>query len=217
METFSALLAICVGKSPVPGEFPTPRPVTRCFDVFFDLRPDKRLSKQWWGWWFETLSRPLWRHCNITLQFCSLCQLMVWQHILYDVWGNARTGIAFGLERQLWRPWPAYHPVTCPPCLPIRTLLWGYHWWLWIFGEFRTSGALSTSLRLYHLFETYDEKVGLHMYDLVTKCGINGSILLTNLLPVYRVKTRFIFHKTLNSCTFIFHKILNSCYFVRKR
>ena len=31
---------------------------------FFDLHPNKRLSKQWWGWWFETLSRPLWRHCN---------------------------------------------------------------------------------------------------------------------------------------------------------
>ena len=30
----------------------------------FDLRPNKRLSKQWWGWWFETLSSPLWRHCN---------------------------------------------------------------------------------------------------------------------------------------------------------
>ena len=64
METFSALLAICVGNSPVAGEFPVQRPVTRSFDVFFDLRLNKRLSKQWWGWWFETLSRPLWRHCN---------------------------------------------------------------------------------------------------------------------------------------------------------
>ena len=55
METFSALLAICVENSPVPGEFPEQRPVTRSFDVFFDLRLNKRLSKQW-GWWFETLS-----------------------------------------------------------------------------------------------------------------------------------------------------------------
>ena len=37
METFSALLAIC--------EFPAQRPVTRSFDVFFDLRLNKRLSK----------------------------------------------------------------------------------------------------------------------------------------------------------------------------
>ena len=50
METFSALLAICVGNSPVSGEFPIQRPVTRSFDVFFDLRLYKRLRKQWWGY-----------------------------------------------------------------------------------------------------------------------------------------------------------------------
>ena len=52
------------GNSPVPGEFPTQRPVMRSFDVFFALRLKKRLSKQSWGWWFETLTRPLWRHRN---------------------------------------------------------------------------------------------------------------------------------------------------------
>ena len=61
METFSALLAICAGNSPVAGVFPAQWPVTRGFDDFFDLRLNKRLSKQ--GWWFETLSCPLWRHC----------------------------------------------------------------------------------------------------------------------------------------------------------
>ena len=40
METFSALLAICAGNSPVSGEFPAQRPVTRSFDIFFDLRKD---------------------------------------------------------------------------------------------------------------------------------------------------------------------------------
>ena len=65
METFSALLTLCAGNSPVPGEFPAQRPVTRSFDVFFDVRPNKRLSKQSSGWWFETLSRSLWRHCNV--------------------------------------------------------------------------------------------------------------------------------------------------------
>ena len=64
METFSALLAICAGNSPVTGEFPTQRPVTRSFDVYFDLHPNERLSKQSRGWWFETLSSPLWRHRN---------------------------------------------------------------------------------------------------------------------------------------------------------
>ena len=64
IETFSALLAICAGNSPVFGEFSRQRPVTRSFDVFFDLRLNKRLRKQSWGWWFETLLRPLGRHCN---------------------------------------------------------------------------------------------------------------------------------------------------------
>ena len=64
MKAFSALLAICAGNSPVTGEFPAQRTVTRSFDVFFYLRLNKPLSKQWWGWWFETLTRPLWRHCN---------------------------------------------------------------------------------------------------------------------------------------------------------
>ena len=45
METFSALLAFCAGNSPVT-----------CLN--------KRLSKQWWDWWFEMPSRSLWRHCN---------------------------------------------------------------------------------------------------------------------------------------------------------
>ena len=48
----------------VTGEFPSQRPEMRSFDVFFDLRLHKRLSKQSWGWWSETPSRSLWRHCS---------------------------------------------------------------------------------------------------------------------------------------------------------
>ena len=64
METFSALLAICAGNSPFTDELPTQRPLTRSFGVTFHLRLNKRLSKQSWGWWFETPSGLLWRHCN---------------------------------------------------------------------------------------------------------------------------------------------------------
>ena len=53
-----------MGNSLVSGEFPAQRPVTRSFDVFFDLCLNKRLSKQLWSWWFETPSSSLWRHCN---------------------------------------------------------------------------------------------------------------------------------------------------------
>ena len=59
------------------GEFtghrwiPAQRPVTRSFDVFFYLRLNKRLSKQSWGWWFETPSCPYLRHNN---ESCSHIQ-----------------------------------------------------------------------------------------------------------------------------------------------
>ena len=43
MESFSALLALCAGNSPVTGEFPSQRPVTRNFDVLFD----SRLNNSW--------------------------------------------------------------------------------------------------------------------------------------------------------------------------
>ena len=93
METFSALLAICAGNSPVPGEFPTQRPVTRSFDIFFDLRPNKRLSKQWWGWWLETPSSPLWRHCSAWLGSWQVFFLMLvfkngWWFSWHFEWSN---------------------------------------------------------------------------------------------------------------------------------
>ena len=64
---FRAISPLC-GDFTGPGEFPTQRPVTRGFDVFFDLRLNKRLSKQSWGWWFETLWSPSWRHRNANLK-----------------------------------------------------------------------------------------------------------------------------------------------------
>ena len=45
--------------------FPAQKPVMRNFNDFFDLRLNKWLSKHSWGWWFETLPYPLWRHCNV--------------------------------------------------------------------------------------------------------------------------------------------------------
>ena len=57
------------GEFAGPGDFPTQRPVTRSFDVFFDMRLNKRLSKQTWGWWFETPSWSLRRQCNGLVDF----------------------------------------------------------------------------------------------------------------------------------------------------
>ena len=47
------------------------------FDVLFDLRLNKRLSKQSWGWLFETSSRSWWHHCNMT-QVCNAIIKHTW-------------------------------------------------------------------------------------------------------------------------------------------
>ena len=110
METFSALLAICAGNSPVHGEFPTQRPVTRSFDVFFDLLSNKRLSKQCRGWWFETQSCPLWRHRNgnrgYHLTLISILNSHWWHRCFkgittYFVQGNPRSGV--GSQKLPWK------------------------------------------------------------------------------------------------------------------
>ena len=63
-ERFFALLVLCEWNIPVTGGFRTQRPMTRRFDVFCDLRLNKRFSKQSRHRWFETPSCSLWRHCN---------------------------------------------------------------------------------------------------------------------------------------------------------
>ena len=78
MKTLSASLVLCAWNSPVTGEFPTQRPVTRSFDVVFDLRLYKRLSKQSWGWWSETTSCSLWRHCNLK---CEIRRVLYVKHL----------------------------------------------------------------------------------------------------------------------------------------
>ena len=108
METFSALLVICAGNSPVTGEFPTQRPVTRSFDVFFDLGPNKRLSKQSWGWWFETQSRPLWRHRNeMHIHVCAMITPLSLNLWLLDVmpWWRVLMTFADSPNKLLHKKW----------------------------------------------------------------------------------------------------------------
>ena len=124
METFSALLAICGGNSPVPGEFPAQRPVARRFDVFFDLHLNKRLSKQSRGWWFETLSRPLWRHRNGNGDIDSLRCMMCFprQQIHAD---RRRLDIDPTLSCRILSNYadPVYGVATI--CHQVRCLRWG--------------------------------------------------------------------------------------------
>ena len=62
METFSALLAICAGNSPVTGEFPSQKPVT--WSLMFSLLCAWQNGLQSRYRWFETPTRSFWRHCN---------------------------------------------------------------------------------------------------------------------------------------------------------
>ena len=88
MAAVSALLTLCEGNSSVTGEFPSQRPVTRSFDVFYDLRPNKRLNwlyNQSTGWWFEAPSRSLWRHCNVVCQTDSYREISYWWNFAWIV------------------------------------------------------------------------------------------------------------------------------------
>ena len=69
-----------------PGEFPAQRPVTRSFEVFFDLRPSKWLSKQSQCWKFETPSRPLWRHRNDNYTCHVVWIYIMHRFIMYSRW-----------------------------------------------------------------------------------------------------------------------------------
>ena len=116
-DTFSALLVICAGNSPVNGEFPAQKPVRRSFAVFLDLRLNKRLSKQWWSWWFETPLRSLLRHCNDTkLRWFSAICLPIFLRL-------------YSLARgQVLLKWPrrALGNLTIAP-VPAKQ-----PWWIWI-------------------------------------------------------------------------------------
>ena len=88
------------GEFTGPRWIPRQRPVTRSFHVFFDLHPNKLLSKQWWGWWFETPSCPLWRHSNRLT--CMLTRVLLsnpgpWKNdnIIND-WNNGARSVLQG-------------------------------------------------------------------------------------------------------------------------
>ena len=131
METFSALLALCVGNSPatspVAGEFPTQSPVTRSFDVFFDLGLNKRLSKRPWGWWFQTISWSLWRHRNDLIAVISLLTLANrWSYIFVH---GAPAPLSYEVQHfcndhfiTIWKKWRHNEPAgvwnrRCLNCL----------------------------------------------------------------------------------------------------
>ena len=113
---FSVTRLLC-GEFTDHGEFPAQRSVTRRFDVFFDLRLNQQLSKQWRRRWFETPSHSSWHHCNekqvLCLQnnniriFRRHWRLRFWADNIHD--GNQSeiclTDFEWIIYICLWSPW----------------------------------------------------------------------------------------------------------------
>ena len=117
-----------VGNSPVTGEFSSHRPVTRSFDVFFDLSLNRQLSKQSRRRWFETPSRSLWRHCNVVPNSdpvirAAMGSFGVQRVTLVQFW-IGETGQIGGF-RALWKKWPEIWHTALPwlPFLEINYIL----------------------------------------------------------------------------------------------
>ena len=133
LETFPALVTLWEGNSPVIGEFPSQRPVTRSFDVFFDLRLNKRLNKHSRLWWFETPSRSLWCHCNVT----TLTPLLVFPRRPYSTY-HYNDVIMDAMASQI----TSISSVCSTICTSIDqrkhqspaslACVRGIHWWRWI-------------------------------------------------------------------------------------
>ena len=101
MKTFSALLSLCAGDSPVTGEFPSQRPLMRRFDVFFDLYLDKRLSKQSKRQWFDTPSYSSWRHCNAYSMAKSKSMKTPYEQVSWPINARVSPGSTSGIGCQI--------------------------------------------------------------------------------------------------------------------
>ena len=150
METLSALLAFCVGNSPVTGEFPIQRPVTWRSDAFVYLGPYQQLSKQWRRRWFETPWLSLWRHHNgifvlhleiiskLEVSIYGLCQVMTQRYKLYAI-HHSKANIIYPSYRSVCRTlYISFHyinlkhnAIMTSKCFTYHLLfLWGIRHWI---------------------------------------------------------------------------------------
>ena len=84
-------------------------------EVFYDLRLNKRSSKQSWGWWFETPSRPLIRHCNVSIfEWVA----MIWGGTDNSLRSDQTDGSPWNLFQlclcKATRPWHVFDPAHTP-------------------------------------------------------------------------------------------------------
>ena len=119
---------VTAGNSLVTGEFPSHRPVTRSFDVFFELRLNKRLSKQSRRRWFAMPLCSLWRHCNVVPSNDPVIRAAVgsfsFQRVTLVQFWIGETGQIEGF-RALWKEWTKIRHTAIPwlPFLEINYIL----------------------------------------------------------------------------------------------
>ena len=108
------------GNSPVTGNFPSQMPMMWNVDVFFDLRLNKRLSKQSILRWFETPSRSLWRHCNEgwIIYFAILSPeqtagIFTWRRVNRIPWRHKASLCVNESRISLWLKSPSIYPLLC--------------------------------------------------------------------------------------------------------
>ena len=130
----TGLLGGPVGNSPVTGEFPLQRPVTRSFDVFANLSLNKRLSKQSWCWWFETPWPPLWLQSNgpvIQVSYLPVAEVL-----------NFKTFVQFNnVLHNAWVGWVLSNPCKyhfCNSCGNLVLIKWSNSKLLPLFQFFLT-------------------------------------------------------------------------------
>ena len=187
-----------------PGEFPTQRPVTRNFDVFFDLRLNKRLSKQSYVWWFETLSCPLWRHCNVINCFYTIGReyRREWNGY-HKCWISLSTcsrhncqvncDLITGVHNQLWR----HQQHTTRPSevqyqwVKIYTKINTKITLSWTHKEFTTPTHTSSSIYLHGIFLNHGIYWTSSVYtDLINASEFSKIMIVTMcsrvLLPIYQ-------------------------------
>ena len=189
------------GEFTGPWWIPTQRPVTRNFDAFFDLRLNKRLSKQSWGWWFETLSRPLWHHrndvgvtgsCPPRGRISTECRWIIQNAnvLTKHLPGKQRTICLFHSSLQF----------LCWQRHPERNPLWPYMFpeiiavvpWLLLFITTELRGVFTTMSVLLALAFNYSWQTRLNCFSLnffLKRGGINKKFVF--LLLYYRISFHF--------------------------
>ena len=192
METFSASLAICVGNSPITGEFPSQRPVTRSFDVFFDVCRNKRLSKQSWGWWFEAPSRSLWRHCNVTGKSTKYQNAMY--HTLSAVTIGSHEIFFTGIWFETWLLWRMYAIL----------IFWNVLYWPPLVARTLCSDEFyrGMSSLYYYLMNIWGCQFVLHFKNNNQLCGIGDTRNPIKIIVPSILQPQYWFHLFLSLCRF---------------